>query len=665
MMRKHILIVLFALLVASSVAYGDKAAFVVSHFNGSEQRYSDILEDMGFTVDIIGNNDLPSTDFSEYDLSLINNDAFGNWEYLPINDHPCLIFNKYYMDDFDWVEAMGTTFGSGFLNAFINDPTHFITDGFPLWISVHNESDLHYNYIPSWRRGAGVEVIASTYYDSSNAVVAAVEVGAELRNGQYTDAKGVFFGIEEAKYWTPESEQLFRNSVTWLVTDFYSPVISDISVEAISTSSARIVWTTNMLANSSVFYGPGLSSVVEDSALVTDHSITLNGLQEATTYDYEIVSCNDGGYCRDESGTFETLDITAPSLISYSIEGITDSEATINLDISEEAMVTLYYGSVSLDNIIETTSYNSIWQLNLVNLDDFTQYFLKVEMCDDSDNCANSSIFDFTTEDYTDPLAPSNLLLEVLDENDIRASWDLDTDVDVYNIYISDTPDGFDYGTIYDAIHGTEYIDSDAANHGQRYYVVRAQDAYGNEEGNENVVGKFDLDLSRGYNLVSLSLTPFNSDIGAVMHQDAIYNPVSEVMAYNGNGYDTVFFDEGLEQWSADLDLNLLEGYFFRADLDNEFTIVGYPIQSMDVNLVAGMNLVGMRLYSDDTISDVLDQTPADYSADEISGYDNGYIVATYYPSEDSWFSTDIFDVEAGKAYWVKANEDFILEVSA
>ncbi len=78
-----------------------------------------------------------------------------------------------------------------------------------------------------------------------------------------------------------------------------------------------VSWSTDKPATSSVAFGEtsayGLG-VVSDSALVTEHSVTLSGLGEATTYHFEVSSADEfGNVAVSGDATFVTLDGSNPS----------------------------------------------------------------------------------------------------------------------------------------------------------------------------------------------------------------------------------------------------------------------------------------------------------------------------------------------------------------
>jgi hypothetical protein len=80
------------------------------------------------------------------------------------------------------------------------------------------------------------------------------------------------------------------------------PVISAVTVSAFGSSYATITWSTDKASDSQVAYGLttayGSLSALK-SALVTAHSVTLNGLSASTTYNFQVLS-------RDAQGNLTT-----------------------------------------------------------------------------------------------------------------------------------------------------------------------------------------------------------------------------------------------------------------------------------------------------------------------------------------------------------------------
>ena len=89
-------------------------------------------------------------------------------------------------------------------------------------------------------------------------------------------------------------------------------LLTSISSGTPNAQDATITWTTNVAANSRVFWGltaayAGASSPVKSETYETSHSIQITGLTAATTYHYKVLSRRPSGiYAESADGTFET-----------------------------------------------------------------------------------------------------------------------------------------------------------------------------------------------------------------------------------------------------------------------------------------------------------------------------------------------------------------------
>jgi len=115
---------------------------------------------------------------------------------------------------------------------------------------------------------------------------------------------------------------------TLLNNDTTAPVISNISVSAISSNSATVTWNTDESSTSRVKYGTTNSygASVYNAGLVTSHSVVIPSLTASTTYHFQVVSVD--SYDNSSSSldaTFTTLvtpDITAPVISAISTRPI-------------------------------------------------------------------------------------------------------------------------------------------------------------------------------------------------------------------------------------------------------------------------------------------------------------------------------------------------------
>ncbi|RLI77671.1 hypothetical protein DRP05_09495 [Archaeoglobales archaeon] len=88
-------------------------------------------------------------------------------------------------------------------------------------------------------------------------------------------------------------------------------IISDVNVTYITDSSATITWKTNVNSNSIVKYGTQSGNYTFDVSVDTstiDHSVTLTGLSNNTTYYFVVVSESDSLTAQSSEYSFTTLE---------------------------------------------------------------------------------------------------------------------------------------------------------------------------------------------------------------------------------------------------------------------------------------------------------------------------------------------------------------------
>ena len=195
-----------------------------------------------------------------------------------------------------------------------------------------------------------------------------------------------------------------------------SIAITSISVTNITNTGARINWTTDIIASSSVTYSSHSdmsdSTTSNNNTQVTDHNITLTGLSTGVKYYYYIESAtaranNSGSYYY-----FSTDQDTTGPIITFSsatdVTSITDTTATVNWTTDEPASSTIIWGfdtsyaSGTMSNI--NKNYNHSFDLTGLTLG--TEYHIRLTSTDENDNTSISTDYTFTTTDSTDIIAP-------------------------------------------------------------------------------------------------------------------------------------------------------------------------------------------------------------------------------------------------------------------
>lgn len=145
-----------------------------------------------------------------------------------------------------------------------------------------------------------------------------------------SEGNGYYFRVRSSD---ESGNQGTSSTQSFATVDVTAPVISNIQAVDITTASARITWTTNESATSVVEYGKttnyGFTKV--SSELVTDHSVILTGLSDATTFHFQVKSVDSSANSTTSSdNTFTTLTDFPPSNISGLT--ITPGDATLTLE---------------------------------------------------------------------------------------------------------------------------------------------------------------------------------------------------------------------------------------------------------------------------------------------------------------------------------------------
>lgn len=157
-----------------------------------------------------------------------------------------------------------------------------------------------------------------------------------------------------------------------------APVISAVAANSIATSSAAVVWTTNIAATSQVEYGTSTSygaTTAVNSAMVTAHNVGLSGLAASTLYHYRVHSKDSGGvesisgdaaFATNGSGdtTPPTVSITAP------VSGTTVSGATqVSANAADNVGVVgvqFMLDSVNLGAELTSAPYTTSWDTTVI-----------------------------------------------------------------------------------------------------------------------------------------------------------------------------------------------------------------------------------------------------------------------------------------------------------
>lgn len=206
--------------------------------------------------------------------------------------------------------------------------------------------------------------------------------------------------------------------------DSTGPGISSVSSGSITVSSATISWITNEAANSLIEYGTTTSYTLRagnESESVTNHSVSLSGLNYATTYHYRIKSKDSSNNeTVSDDQTFTTAaDTAAPEISAVVIQVISDSQAIITWTTDENATSQVTYGIAEDDLSSSSSEISPVRKYHyiiLTGLEANTTYYFKAKSKDSSGNEAESGGDSFTTS--KDPEYQHGALSEITDISD-------------------------------------------------------------------------------------------------------------------------------------------------------------------------------------------------------------------------------------------------------
>ena len=186
--------------------------------------------------------------------------------------------------------------------------------------------------------------------------------------------------------------------------DTTAPVISDITANNISTSSATINWSTDEPSTSLVNYGTtsayGLSQ--SDTSLATSHSLALTSLEPDTLYHFQVVSQDaDSNTATSSDSTFTTTteaDTTGPVISAIGALNIGTSSAIIAWTTDEISISLVEYGTTSSYGLTaSSSSLVTSHSIPLNGLSENTLYHFQVSSTDESSNVSVSGGNTFTT----------------------------------------------------------------------------------------------------------------------------------------------------------------------------------------------------------------------------------------------------------------------------
>lgn len=271
--------------------------------------------------------------------------------------------------------------------------------------------------------------------------------------------------------------------------DGTAPVISNIRVINITTSTAEIAWDTDESATGIVDYGT--TSVYDATAShagrVTSHLVPLSGLTPDTEYHFRVTSADAvGNTAQSGDLTFRTLPPPAPPVISdILVINITDTSAIViwRTDIPATSLVE-FGETAAYDRSTGSAGFVTEHSVPLTGLTPATLYHFRVGSTEASGLASFSGDHTFVT--LSDATPPSNVFnfLATPGNGENLLTWNNPPEPDFAYVHIRARTDGYptspaDGRFVYQG-SAEAFLDTGLVNGTTYYYTNFAFDASGN-----------------------------------------------------------------------------------------------------------------------------------------------------------------------------------------
>lgn len=243
-------------------------------------------------------------------------------------------------------------------------------------------------------------------------------------------------------------------------------------------------------------------------------------------------------------------------------------------------------------------------------------------------------------------------------ENNVTLNWTAPfaESIEYYLIYRSTAYDGFTYSTPYhntstDAypLAGT-WNDTVASDPNNYFYVVRCVDTMGRVDENTYIVGKYVIQLSEGWNLISIPFIQENTDLGTVL--SSIDGEWDLIQYYNTTDDDwkTNCTTPGKPDIFDDLhSLDHRMAVWLHMKTNANLTITGNVPKTTEIQLYRGWNFVGNPSLTNQTVENAL----AGILYDRVEGFNQTNEYHLKVLNNTDW-------METGCGYWIRVTDDCI-----
>jgi PKD repeat protein len=201
-----------------------------------------------------------------------------------------------------------------------------------------------------------------------------------------------------------------------------------------------------------------------------------------------------------------------------------------------------------------------------------------------------------------------------------------------------------------------EWVDSGAGDGdlNNYFYIVRANDSFGNEEQNDIKVGKFVSHLDEGWNMISVPLVQKDTKREVVL-QTIEGNYVTVQGYHAGKSRPWLHWHRNKPNKFNDvIAIDHKNGYYVDMQVADYLVTAGKVATSTDISLKTGWNLVGFPSLTDLLRDDALSSISGKYN--KVERYD------TTLDKEVRLDSGDY--MQPGLGYWIHTTENCVLTIT-
>ena len=218
-MKKSILFVLalaFAFILLPHVLAEANIAYIVSSSSRASDNVMTAIENTGYSYEVIDDDHLPAN-FNDYDMIIVGESAENNLDKIPVGSKEVLVENVDKLKDLNLAEYSSFRITTGYEYGMVMT-INSITENMSSLIPLYNQPELKLNYLPkgSLQARGFKNIVAKNTYDQ-NSIIASIDIGGKLYNGDTTSKRTLFFGLVNTGAWTNETQTLFERSITWVM----------------------------------------------------------------------------------------------------------------------------------------------------------------------------------------------------------------------------------------------------------------------------------------------------------------------------------------------------------------------------------------------------------------------------------------------------------------